>query len=226
MQARLIEEIGTKAWLRVYWDDYDKDGQSRSTCPNVHGEGHAGYHDAKVFLAKTPTKHDWELGGDVKDYKLEQFPQQCDGCGAPVPFGAPSYTWGQEGTQLSLQVFRKTLYSTASGDPEPGDLFWADWYHSKHEGVERCLFWDNCKGPHLMAVLPNGHHWDIDSRASNCASPEDRIHRCWVKEGTPPNITVGKGGVTCAAGAGSIAAGKWGKNPPWHGFLRNGQFVL
>lgn len=66
-------------------------------------------------------------------------------------------------------------------------------------------------------ILPNGHEWNVDSRASNCTMKEDRLHRCWVRHGEPPLVTANKqGGRTCAAGAGSIAV------PGYHGFLNNG----
>ncbi len=84
---------------------------------------------------------------------------------------------------------------------------------------EGCLFWDNCKGPHLIAVCPGGSDWDIDSRASNCTLRNDRLHRCWIRHGEPPTVTVDKNGQTCAAGGGSIMAGTY------HGFLRNGEFT-
>lgn len=103
------------------------------------------------------------------------------------------------------------IYNTPSGKLEPGCLFWADWYPEN-------MFWDNDKEPHLMAVLPNGHYWDIDSRASNCTMPNDRLHRCWCRHGEVPNITVDKNGLTCSAGAGSIQSGDY------HGFLINGEF--
>jgi hypothetical protein len=79
--------------------------------------------------------------------------------------------------------------------------------------------WDNETEPHLLVRVPNGggtRDWDIDSRCANCALPNDRQHRCWVRHGAPPLITVDKAGITCAAGAGSIAM------PNWHGFLTNG----
>src|SRR5260370_33790308 len=58
-------------------------------------------------------------------------------------------------------------------------------------------------GPHLVVVLPNGHPWNIDSRASNCSMPWDYAHRCWVRHGEPPGITVDKAALTCTAGGGS-----------------------
>lgn len=68
----------------------------------------------------------------------------------------------------------------------------------------------------LVVKLPNGRTWHIDSEASNCTRKGDKSHRCWIRHGTPPLITVDKNGETCAAGAGSIMAGDY------HGFLRNG----
>jgi hypothetical protein len=130
----------------------------------------------------------------------------CTNCGTPVPW--------DEGTRVSGTV--RHLYDTPTRKPEPGDIYVADWLH--HSG--RCYSgWTNCDGRHLHAVLPNGHPWDIDSRASNCTLPEDTVHRCWVRTGDPPAITVGKGGNTCGAGAGSISAGDY------HGFLTDGAFT-
>lgn len=67
-----------------------------------------------------------------------------------------------------------------------------------------------------LYVQTPGGVWNIDSRASNCAEPFDYEHRCWVKHGEPPAITVDKAGRTCAAGGGSIQCGIY------HGFLQNG----
>lgn len=72
---------------------------------------------------------------------------------------------------------------------------------------------------HILIVNTPGGHWIIDSRASNCTLPHDDEHRCWVRHGEVPNITVDKNGLTCSAGAGSIQCGSY------HGFLRNGKLV-
>lgn len=74
-------------------------------------------------------------------------------------------------------------------------------------------------GRWLVVRLPNGHDWCIDSRCSNCTLKDDNTHRCWVRHGDPPNITVDKNGVTCAAGGGSIQSGDY------HGFLRDGELT-
>ena len=79
--------------------------------------------------------------------------------------------------------------------------------------------WTNETEPHILVRCPNGdgnRDWDIDSRCSNCTLPNDKLHRCWVRSGVAPNLTVNKAGLTCSAGAGSILL------PKWHGFLTNG----
>lgn len=133
------------------------------------------------------------------------------------------------------------------GDPLPGELGARDWpphnyivgwerkdtgerHEHNHEfGVgamwvatwyPKNFTWDNEVEPHLMVRCPSDRDWDIDSRASNCTLPNDRLHRCWVRHGEPPNLTVDKAGLTCSAGAGSIGL------PNWHGFLRNGELVV
>jgi len=70
-------------------------------------------------------------------------------------------------------------------------------------------------GRSLIVKTPGGM-WNIDSRASNCTLPDDNEHRCWIRHGEPPNVTVDKNGNTCQAGAGSIQCGDY------HGFLQNG----
>ena len=84
--------------------------------------------------------------------------------------------------------------------------------------------WENETEPHLLVRCPNPdashpRDWDIDSRCSNCGLPEDKTHRCWVRHGVPPFITVDKNGHTCKAGGGSIQL------PNWHGVLQNGILV-
>lgn len=94
----------------------------------------------------------------------------------------------------------------------PGAMYFATW-------LPKCLEWDDETEPHLYVETPGGA-WDIDSRSENCQMSGDRRHRCWIRHGTPPDITVSKiGGRTCAAGGGSILT------PRYHGFLINGSFT-
>ncbi len=205
--------------MRIYWDTYAVGYKAQNTCPNSWNRG-PGYHNAQVLLGKSPTLEDWAYGGNHRDYPEERWPKKCEWCGQAVPPEQHRNENG-EGMEVVRHILHKRLYNTESGDPEPGDLYFANWLHWKADdeaGPGRCLFWDNCKGPHLMAVLPNGREWDIDSRASNCTMKEDRMHRCWIRRGDPPLVTAGKDGPTCSAGSGSIAAGDY------HGFLHNGEF--
>lgn len=100
-------------------------------------------------------------------------------------------------------------------------MYWGT-YDEVKDGY--CIFgWTNCNGRHLHVILPNGGYWAIDSRAGNCTMRQDTVHRCWIRHGEAPLITVDKNGLTCQAGAGSIMSSSG--EPPYHGFLRNGVLV-
>lgn len=192
MKARHIKEIGTVATLRLYWGD---------ACP-----GPWGCHNAELPLGRSDKIDDHKAWGSPPDYPAERWPVKCDHCLATPP------------PEAKHQVFTAKLYDTASGHPEPGDLFERECYAQTRWG--RCAWgWTNCTGRHLIGILPNGHEWDICSRCSNCTMRDDNTHRCWIVSGEPPAVDVGKGGHTCAAGAGSIGV------PGWHGFLRSGVWV-
>lgn len=192
MQTRFISHIGTRAYLRVYW----------STNDNGLCEGY-GYHNSSTLLTASDKPWDHELGGEVADHPRESFGTACERCGAARP------------DEANFMVSRKPLYDTASGNPEPGDLYYADWYGCA-EGHGCVWGWTNCDGRHLFCILPTGEQWDIDGRANNCTMRDDKTHRCWIRHGEPPNVHVDKNGFTCAAGAGSIAV------PKYHGFLHHG----
>lgn len=196
MITRFIEETGMLAWLRVYQPLVEGE-----TCPN-------GCHNAKIFLCESDTLGDFSIGGEPVDYPDERYPTHCEHCGTAF------------GSNAIKQVFRKRRYNTESGLPEPGDMFYIEYKEVLEP--KRCMYWDNCEGRHLMVVLPNGHEWDTNGRASNCGRPDDRTHRCWVRHGDPEkgeSVHIDKNGDTCQAGAGSISAAGW------HGFLHNGELV-
>jgi len=191
METRLIMEIGTRVYLGKMWP----------------GECGAGQHRAETLYAELKAGEPPLKINSFKQFPPEAWPTHCEVCGEPVPEEANSY------------ASQTRFYNTESGRPEPGDMFWAPWYHGEDKKFH-CQ-WDNCDDPrgHLIVVLPNGHQWDTDGRASNCTMKEDRLHRCWCRHGEPPNIHVDKNGHTCQAGAGSIMAGNY------HGFLHNGELV-
>lgn len=195
MEAIFAKEVGTIAYLRIYWG---------SGCPKF------GCHNAMERIADTPVLGDFGLdtpfGGRVEDYQPDDWAKYCKDCGIPVPHD------GSE--ELNYQIHRKRLYNTPDGTLGAGNLYWNSW-------LPENFYWDNHKGAHLMAVLPNGTEWNIDSRASNCTMKEDKNHRCWCRKGNPETepVTVDKNGNTCQAGGGSILV------DDYHGFLRNGKFT-
>src|SRR5579885_3222293 len=113
MKARLIHEIGTATALRRYrpgsWSN-----KPPMPCPLRPGEH--SYHDAEVEIAHTDTPvercHTTSGKGDYADDP--RWPTHC-ACG---------YAFEDDD---EWQVSNKRLYDTASGQPEPGHLYWATW---------------------------------------------------------------------------------------------------
>ena len=198
MRVRYVIPVGSRVWLRIYWP-------STSGCRDIH--------NARTLLGDDLVIHS-EKWGRPEDHAPEAWPTACEDCGAPVPAAG----------DLHRQVFRKTLYGTPNGSwqgiPGPGEMYFADWYGCEERGGSCIHGWTNCDGKHLIVHLPGDEHhwWDVDGRASNCTMPGDTLHRCWVRHGDPATgvVHVDKNGLTCAAGAGSIAS------RAYHGFLHNG----
>ena len=201
---------------------------SRHACPRP-----GGYHDWTVFLGEAPLprvqdaeRSRWgtaEYG--YPDHADPRWPVSCP-CG--YQFG-PDDEW---------QDWQEALYRRAdSGElttirDAPDGAMWDAWWMESSRGPDgRCL----------VVKCPGGAEWMIDERASNCPLPgriqqaaieygegspehqaliwQDQEHRCWIRHGEPPAITVDKDGRTCDAGGGSIRAGIY------HGFLRGGVFT-
>lgn len=131
---------------------------------------------------------------------------------------------GHKFVDAEKQLFIEKVYErTDTGermilrDAPPGAMYNAWWN-------PEC--WKGKDGLALVVRCPDGHDWNIDAVCSNCTLPNDKSHRCWLRHGKVPNITVDKvgpadnGDTTCAAGAGSI------QTPKWHGFLRGGELVV
>jgi hypothetical protein len=222
MKIVLATEVGTVAYLRAY----ESGGKKCAGSPRGRRGSPLTYHNARVRVATSRKLSDFGFAGDVDDYEGDpRWPDACDGCGK---------TWGELGAEPRRQVFSDRLYDTEDGLLSPGCMFWADWEHWEdllssrtrdgktihYKVPTSCPHgWSNCDGRHLHVITPDGHEWDVDGRASNCTLLEDQEHRCWIREGDPPNVTAGKSGRTCSAGAGSI------QTPKWHGFMRGGRFV-
>lgn len=112
----------------------------------------------------------------------------------------------------SEQIWRRI----DTGEQKPFSEFGvgAMWF----ENIDGYYYRPGPDGKSLSVRTPGGD-WRIDSRASNCTMPDENDHRCWVRHGIPPMITVDKIGNTCKAGAGSIQMGQY------HGFLINGSLT-
>lgn len=176
-------------------------GSECAVCPQ-------GYHDAVVFIGEFPSIEDaegYQSNPDASEYKLDnRWPTQAP-CGYIF---LPEDEW---------QVNTEKVYKSGDGSDytlrqAPAGAMWnAFWM--KH------LLVKSPDGLCPVVRCPGGGDWTIDSRANNCTMPNDNEHRCWIRHGVVPNLTVDKNGKTCAAGAGSIQTSNW------HGFLRDGFLV-
>lgn len=177
----------------------------RRYCPSSEVKcdgGEMSYHNAQVVVGTEPDEGKASTG----------FPAEYEGDARWPKYCACGYEFAKDD---AWQVNRRALHTRSDGGPEttlldapPGAMWDAHWMTRK--GPD---------GRSLVAKLPNGDEWMIDGRASNCTMPEDKEHRCWVRHGEPPNLTVDKNGNTCKAGAGSIGSGNY------HGFLQGGVFT-
>ena len=172
------------------------------------------YHQAKVFIDRVPVNLTYEDGMPL--YSVTTDPEEFEG-DPRWPTTCTKCGYGFEASD-PYQVFWDQLYKRLDTeelitlrDAPPGAMWYAEWL----EYLESDNWWKGPDGRVLMCKTPGGD-WNIDGRASNCSMPEDNEHRCWVRHGTPPEVTIDKNGNTCAAGAGSIQCGDY------HGFLQNG----
>lgn len=117
------------------------------------------------------------------------------------------------------QVFSSSIYRrTDTGeeftlrDAPVGAMWDAFWMHDWHNGED---------GLSIYCKVPQNHDWFIDGPCGNCPWKDGSHsgHKCWVRRGIPPRLTVDKSGNSCPVGAGSI------QTPDWHGYLRDGELV-
>ncbi len=208
MKCFLIEQAtgSTEIQLSASWPGCSKD---------PYGEGkHRGRHIA--FLSdEAEAQAKW----DSQNRLDEQVHFVCENCGEDGGIRrATGSGMGTSWKRLDTGEIKRHTHNFG-----PGAMWFATWYALEKKGPNgETLYgydWDNQTTPPLIVTTPSGGDWNIDSRASNCTMPNDRLHRCWVRHGDPPNVTVDKAGHTCGAGAGSIIS------RDYHGFLRNGQFT-
>jgi hypothetical protein len=181
------------------------------------------YHNAEILVGEE--KAEFEIHEDNRSYPYitrtdkayldkykEQFPYSHDRW--PIECDWCNYQFSEDDEwQIHTELmYRRTDTGKLIGiiNPPEGAMYYAWWFKNNPRYAPT--------GP-LYAVCPGGHPWNIDGRATNCGKPDDDVHRCWIRHGEPPNITVDKQGNTCQAGGGSIQAGDY------HGFLRDGYFT-
>jgi len=194
----LVKPVGR---VRLYARRYRL--SSKDACP-----GKMSYHDERVLIDTVPASVvDGVLKYDepVLAEDDQRWPAACN-CGR-------AFTADDE-----RQIFAEEIYADEKGreyvlsDNIPGMMYDATWMHD-HKAF--C----GPDGRSIHVVCPDGHAWCIDSRCRNCTLPNDNEHKCWVRHGEPPVITVNKKGKTCSAGGGSIDTGTY------HGFLQDGKFT-
>ena len=202
-----------RAWLRRYM----RSGKDSQSC--AHPSNY-GYHNAMFLLTDI---EDCKFGDngvksltdlDFDDILTRYKPPHSD------PRWPRVCRCGHEFDDTDeWQFFTRNLYRRVDtgevmtlDDAPPGAMFDASYLHDSPG-------WCGPDGRSIHVVLPNGNQWCIDSRCSNCTRKDDDVHKCWVRHGEPPELTVDKNGNTCAAGAGSIMSGDY------HGFLRNGELI-
>lgn len=145
----------------------------------------------------------WNVPPQNIPHNEEAWPTHCE-CGYEFK---DTDIW-QEFADRIYEAVAPDVGAWPHSEMPPGAMFFCHW-------LTQSFFWDNSEGDCLVVKTPGGE-WVIDARASNCMMPDENTHRCWIRHGVPPNITVDKNGHTCGAGAGSIL------QSDYHGFLRNG----
>lgn len=171
---------------------------------NAHAPIEEGY-ARKNVTGSNPDEWTWDVG--PKDEPAHDDPRWPTNCACGYVFQAND-EW---------QVFTEVIYrrtdtgeDTTIRSAPPGAMWDAAWLYTMYGPTQ--------DGRVIIVRCPDGDDWTIDGRASNCTNPSDRVHKCWVRHGQPPMLTVDKNGITCNAGGGSIMTSKY------HGFLRNGEF--
>lgn len=207
-----------RRWLRVY-SESEASGHS------------ASYHEARAFLDDFETESATDFTPAFPDDLIprsdSRWPIKCEECDFVFPEGDRRQIYSDR--LFKRQDTGEVLPLREAGPGAMYDAFW----------LAEIEAFRGPDGRSLIVIAPNGLEWAVDGFANNCDSPcancgkpfhqcqgscpegfkDSHPHKCWVRHGEPPKITVDKDGITCGAGAGSIQVGGF------HGFLRDGIFV-
>jgi hypothetical protein len=176
-----------------------------------------GYHNAEARIEDAaPIWREDETTGDTRVLVNGSRPEDVDALRADPRWPeacACGYRFAEDERQLFCELIYRRVDSgeeTTLRDAPPGAMWLSPWLDA---------FYRPQLAHNLVVKLPDGTDWQVDSQASNCTMKDDfkqARHHCWVISGAPPDVTAGKDGPTCGAGAGSI------QSPRYHGFLRAG----
>ena len=196
---------------------YHSSAAPGEACPAMPGNW--SYHNAEGPIEDTQAIFDTnpDLSGVIRNGVDEASVRVYDDDSRWPTHCACGYVFTDEDVR---QVFSELIYRRADTGEEmtlreapPGAMWYCPWMgHHWHPQL----------GTLFSVRLPDGTDWMPDMPANNCTMPDDQgqeQHHCWIVEGQLPNITVGKNGATCGAGAGSI------QSTNYHGFLRNGELT-
>ncbi len=163
-----------------------------------------GFHNASVDIAEIDFPLENNFNGDGTqpfDRADPRWPTKCEHCDY-------AFTTEDEWQHNIERLYQRTdTGELIAHDKMPAgasyDAVWlSDFGYVGADGIA------------LTVVLPDGTHWHVDSRANNCAFPDDNVHKCWGRTGDPRacNVVAGKG-PPGENGGGSILS------PGYHGFL-------
>jgi hypothetical protein len=202
MRARLIEHLG---WVYRHLGSWESPAASRAagfSCARQDGTGGAFVHRADLGVVDV----------HYSRWLAQLSPEAAARYSRNTLAGARCLTCGslfemKRSENPCTVARRRPVFATESGDPEPRDLYWSPWISQR----------DPDGRPHLVGICPDGAVWDIDGFSSDCPITGDVSHRCWIRHGHAPLITVNKtGAYTCSHGDGSVDTGEW------HGKLIDG----
>lgn len=247
--------------VRVFWVDETAQatgcvwGYGRGNNCAIDCYGKPATEESRKLCCKTKTQYidhglkPWPAPviADIRD-RLDTV---CERCGRPIPeiewYSGSDTLYRLPGVKTWSEDFAAGIMVPL--DVVPVGAMWDAHWLAGDSGEDRG--YTGPDGISLCVKLPNGHHWNVDSEASNCDRPQrvpidppevrgpvtsttrfQRSHYCWRRTGDPRLgiCDVGKGSeaekhLTCGAGSGSIWVDKDGPRD-WHGFLWDSKLVL
>lgn len=205
LPPQVLTPAAPKSRIKTFWCER-ADRAKESLRRYAHCEGCNGhsFHNAIVAIAEIDFPLDNGFNGDSTrpfDHNDPRWPTKCESC---------DYVFqpGDEWQHNIDRLYRRgdTGELCAHHELPAGATYDAVWL--------RDFGYVGADGIALTVVLPDNTHWHVDSRANNCAFPNDNVHKCWSRTGDPRacNIVVGRG-PPGENGGGSI------QSPGYHGLL-------